>query len=160
MVELTKARGVDAQLADAEQLPFPSDDFDCAFAGWVLYHVPNVDRAIAEAARVLRPSGRLVATCYHVDNLAELWDLIDPALEPREPLSFSHESGAALLSRHFEHVERRDAEATLVFPSTGAMREFVAATIDRAHLAPRVPDLVEPFRATTRHAIFVAERPR
>jgi len=40
------------------------------------------------------------------------------------------------------------------------MREFVASTIDRAHLAPRVPELDGPFRATTRHAIFVAEGPR
>ena len=159
MVALTKARGVDARVADAEQLPFSGDDFDCAFAGWVLYHVPNVDRAIAEAARVLRPAGRFVATCYHADNLSELWDLIDHGLEPREHLSFNHENGASLIARHFETVERRDVEATLTFPSTASMREFVAATIDRAHLAPKVPEIREPFRATARHAIFVAERP-
>jgi hypothetical protein len=40
------------------------------------------------------------------------------------------------------------------------MREFVASTIDRAHLAPQVPEIVEPFRVTTHHAIFVAEQPR
>ena len=160
MVELAKARGIDAQVADAEELPFPDDDFDCAFAGWVLYHVPNVGRAIAEAARVLRPTGRFVATCYREDNLAELWELIDPAREPGEPLGFNELNGDALLAPHFEHVERRNADATLAFPSSASMRDFVAATIDRAHLAPNVPDLSEPFRTTTRHAIFVAERPR
>ena len=46
MVELTRARGIDARIADAEQLPFPDDDFDCVFSGWVLYHVPGLDRAI------------------------------------------------------------------------------------------------------------------
>lgn len=160
MVELTKARGVDARVADAEELPFGDNDFDCAFAGWVLYHVPKLDQAIAEAARVLRPAGRLVATCYHADNLSELWDLIEEGLGAREPLSFNHENGEAALARRFETVERRDVVATLSFPSTDSIREFVAATIDRAHLAPRVPEIREPFRATTRHAIFVAERPR
>jgi SAM-dependent methyltransferase len=160
MVELAKARGIDAQVADAEQLPFAADDFDCVFAGWVLYHVPRLEQAIAECARVLRPTGRLVASCYRIDNFSELWELIGDGAEPREPLSFNSDNGAELLGRRFAQVERRDVEATLVFPTTVSMRDFVASTIDRAHLAPRVPEITEPFRATTRHAIFVAEKPR
>lgn len=160
MVELTKARGVDAQVADAESLPFKDDEFDCVFAGWVLYHVPGVERAITECARVLKPSGRLVASSMQEDNFSELWHLIDPTMPPREALSFGRENGAALLGRHFEEVERRDAEASLVFPSSDSMRSFVAATIDRAHLAPKVPEITEPFRTTTRHVVFVAEGPR
>jgi SAM-dependent methyltransferase len=159
MVELAKARGLDAQLGDAEQLPFDADDFNCVFAGWVLYHVPGLEQAIAECARVLHPAGRLVASCYRRDNFAELWGLIDGA-EPEEPLSFNSENGADLLGKRFAQVERRDVEATLVFPTTESLREFVAATIDRAHMAPSVPEIDEPFRATTRHAIFVAEKPR
>jgi ubiquinone/menaquinone biosynthesis C-methylase UbiE len=160
MIELARARGLDAQVADAEQLPFAPDDFDCVFAGWVLYHVPGLEQAIAECARVLRPSGRFVASSYRQDNFSELWALIDDGKGPRETLSFSSENGAELLGERFAHVERRDVEATLLFPTTESMREFVASTIDRAHLAPRVPELTEPFRATTRHAVFVAERPR
>jgi SAM-dependent methyltransferase len=160
MVELAKSRGLDARVADAEQLPYPDNDFDVAFAGWVLYHVPNLKQAITECARVLRPHGRLVASCYREDNLSEVWELIDPGLEPRAPLTFNHGNGAALLGERFGRVERRDVEATLVFPNTASLREFVASTIDRAHLAPRVPELTEPFRATTRHAVFVAEQPR
>jgi SAM-dependent methyltransferase len=160
MVELAKARGLDAQVADAEHLPFPADDFDCVFAGWVLYHVPGLAQGIAECARVLHPSGRLVASCYRRDNFSELWALIDDGIETREPLSFSSENGAELLGKRFAHVERREVEASLVFPTTESIREFVASTIDRAHLAPRVPDITEPFRATTRHAIFIAEKPK
>jgi SAM-dependent methyltransferase len=160
MVELARARGLDARLAEAERLPYGDEEFDVVFAGWVLYHVPELEQAISECARVLRRNGRLVATTYHRDNLAEVWDLIDPGLEPRDPLTFNHDNGAALLGNRFEHVERRDVEATLVFPDTGSLREFVASTIDRAHLAPRVPELAAPFSATTRHAVFAAEQPR
>lgn len=160
MVELARGRGLDAQVADAEALPFSADDFDCVFAGWVLYHVPGLEQAIAECARVLRPSGRFVVSCYREDNFSELWALIDDGRGPWETLSFSSENGAELLGKHFDHVEQRDLEATLVFPTTDSMREFVASTIDRAHLAPRVPELTEPFRATTRHAVFIAEQPR
>jgi SAM-dependent methyltransferase len=160
MVELTRARGIDARVADAESLPFGDRDFDVVFAGWVLYHVPGLATAIAECARVLRKDGRLVASTYREDNLAELWDLIDTELEPRDELSFNHANGAELLGRSFERVERRDVDSTLVFPDTDSLRTFVAATIDRAHLAPRVPEISEPFRTTTRHVVFVAEGPR
>ena len=157
MVELARARGIDAQVADAEKLPFADGEFDCVFAGWVLYHVPNLEQAVSECARVLRPGGRLVASSFFEDNMSELWDLIE-GVGPRDRLSFSHENGAELLQRHFATVEQRNVSATLTFPDTTVMRDFVAATIDRAHLAPQVPEIAGPFKATTRHVVFVAER--
>jgi SAM-dependent methyltransferase len=160
MVELARALGLDARVGDAEQLPFGDDEFDCVFAGWVLYHVPGLTQAIAECARVLHPDGRLVASSYREDNLSELWELIDRGSPPSDPLTFNRENGEQLLLRSFERVEQRDVEASLVFPDPDFMRAFVAATIDRAHLAPRVPEFTEPFHATTRHVIFVAEGPR
>jgi SAM-dependent methyltransferase len=157
MVELTRARGIDAELGDAEQLRFGDGEFDCVFAGWVLYHVPNLEQAIAECARVLRPGGRLVAATHGIDNVSELWDLI-VCDEPRSPLSFNPLNGATLLGRFFSSVEERVVEAQLVFPDSDSIRTYVAATIDRAHYADRVPEIHEPFRATTRHTVFVAER--
>jgi SAM-dependent methyltransferase len=160
MVELARARGIDARVADAESLPYEGGSFDLVFAGWVLYHVPDLAKAIAECARVLPRDGRLVASTYREDNIAELWELIDPGMGPRDPLSFNHENGEARLLASFGKVERREVEATLVFPDAESMRTFVAATIDRAHLAPKVPDISEPFHATTRHVVFVAEQPK
>jgi len=157
MVELTRARGVDAQIADAESLPFGDGELDCVFAGWVLYHVPDLDRALAECARVLRPGGRLVATTYFENNMSELWELIE-GVPPRDALSFNHANGAELLRRHFSTVEQRDISASVTFPDSTVMRTFVAATIDRAHLAPQVPEIEGPFTATTRHVVFIAER--
>ena len=157
MIALTRARGIDAKEADAEQLPYADAEFDCVFAGWVLYHVPDLETALGECARVLRPGGTLVASSYFENNMSELWDLIE-GLSPRDPLSFSHTNGAALLQKHFAKVEQRDLEATLVFPDTESIRNFVASTIDRAHLAPLIPEIDGPFKATTRHVVFIAEK--
>lgn len=159
MVELARARGVDAQIGDAEALPFASNDFDCVFAGWVLYHVPNLQRAIAECARVLRPDGTLVASSVCSDNVEELWDLIGVS-EPRDPLSFTRENGEAALAPFFREVERREVEVEMRFPDTESIRLLVASTIDRAHLAPRVPEITEPFTAVARHVVFIAKGKR
>jgi hypothetical protein len=106
---------------------------------------------------VLRPGGRFVASTVFETNMAEVWDLIGGAGQ-RELLSFSQANGGERLERHFAIVERRDLEADVVFPDAESLRDFVAATIDRAHLAPLVPELTEPLHATARHVIFVAEK--
>lgn len=51
---------VDAQVADAEELPFDDESFDLVHGHAVLHHLPDLDRAFAEIRRVLRPGGRLV----------------------------------------------------------------------------------------------------
>lgn len=157
MVELARSRGVDAQVGDAERLPFADNSFDCVFAGWVLYHVPNLQRAISECARVLAADGALVAASVCNDNLDEVWALLGG--RSRQPLSFTRENGEALLQPFFTRIERRDIDGELVFPDTEALRTFVASTIDSAHLAPEVPAITEPFRGTTRHVVFVASAP-
>jgi SAM-dependent methyltransferase len=55
-------KGVDAQLSDAsaENLPFAESSFDTAIFTLVLCTVPHPDRALAEAARVLKPGGKLL----------------------------------------------------------------------------------------------------
>jgi SAM-dependent methyltransferase len=44
-------------------LTFASDSFDLVLCNELFEHVQHMDRAFAEIARVLRPGGRLVATC-------------------------------------------------------------------------------------------------
>jgi 2-polyprenyl-6-hydroxyphenyl methylase / 3-demethylubiquinone-9 3-methyltransferase len=43
--------------ASGESLPYPDDTFDLVYCCDVLEHVDDVDRTIAEAARVLKPGG-------------------------------------------------------------------------------------------------------
>jgi ubiquinone/menaquinone biosynthesis C-methylase UbiE len=52
---------VEFQEADARELPFAEATFDVVVFDSTLSHVPAPERALAEAYRVLRPSGRLAA---------------------------------------------------------------------------------------------------
>lgn len=45
--------------ADAARLPLPSSSVDSALTTWTLCTVPDVEAALAEVRRVLRPGGRL-----------------------------------------------------------------------------------------------------
>jgi SAM-dependent methyltransferase len=157
MVELTSARGVDARIGDVRSLPFPDHVFDCAVAAWMLYHVPDLDRAVAELYRVLRPGGRLVAATNGPDHLVEVWRLVGD-IRPGEESNFRGDNGADLLRRRFESVEPRDIEGVAVFPDRDAVATYVGASILYKHLAKRVPPFEGPLRARRSSTIFVADK--
>ncbi len=58
----------DFLVGSAEDLPYPSDSFDCVTSMGVLHHTPDTARAVAEIHRVLKPGGRLVIMLYHRDS--------------------------------------------------------------------------------------------
>lgn len=54
--------GVHVRDLDATRLPFADATFDAAIALSVLEHIPDIERAVAELHRVLKPGGRLLLT--------------------------------------------------------------------------------------------------
>ncbi|HEX6732385.1 MAG TPA: class I SAM-dependent methyltransferase [Pyrinomonadaceae bacterium] len=54
--------------ADAEQLDFPDETFDVVFSHGVLHHTPDINSAVREIHRVLRPGGKAKVMLYHRDS--------------------------------------------------------------------------------------------
>jgi SAM-dependent methyltransferase len=155
MVELTRARGLDTQLGDVQDLPFADGSFDCVLAAWMLYHVGDLDRGLAEVQRVLRPGGRFVAVTNAQFNLPELWSLFGERAQRLH--GFNAENGDEILGRHFARVERRDAAGEVVFASREDARRYVSASTTRSHLADELPDWEGPLTCTRLSVVFVAE---
>jgi SAM-dependent methyltransferase len=156
MVELARARGVDARVADAQALPFEDGLFDCVVAAWMLYHLPDVDAGLAEIARVLRPGGHLVAVTNSEEHLAEARAVGGVDMRGQSP--FSRENGALQLSHHFGHVERRDVDGAVEFASHVEVRRYIASMAVMRGGRVEVPSFEGPLRATRRVSIFVARR--
>lgn len=156
MVELARERGVHACIGDVERLTFADATFDAVVAAWMLYHVPDLDRALAEIARVLTPGGVLVAVTNGAADLEELWNLVGRDLSFRE-LTFRAENGEAYLRRHFTHIHRQVTTRSVVFEDSDAIRRYVGSGGGQALLG-RVPELEGPFTATKVVAVFVAEK--
>ncbi len=154
MVEIACTRGVDALVADVQELPFENGSFDVAVAAWMLYHVPDLDRGLSELARVLRPQGRLVAATNCADHLAELFAL---AGIERWDLPFGGENGAELLSGHFDHIQRHDADGTVLFSDIEMVRSYYASSERLSGFLDRLPStLDEPLLVRRRPVVFVA----
>jgi SAM-dependent methyltransferase len=157
MAALARQRGVRAFVGDLQALPFADRTFDVVVANAMLYHVPDLERGLREAARVLTDGGRLVATTFGEHHTAEIWRMVGG---PQAELAFSAENGVAILERWFERVERREGGGVLTFPNADEVRTYIASTITRSRFAERVPDVEGPIVTRAHFAVFVAERPR
>jgi len=137
-------------------LPFADGEFDVAVAAWMLYHVPDLDRGIAELARVVRPGGRLVTVTNSLSHLAELRALVGSG---PSTLSFNRENGEELLARHFGTVRREDVDGRLEFADRAAVEAYVQASISMAPFVGNLPATIdEPLFARRANSIFVATR--
>ncbi|MFO7743180.1 MAG: class I SAM-dependent methyltransferase [Anaerolineae bacterium] len=104
------------RVLDAHVLPFLDRSVDAVVANHMLYHVSNMERALCEIHRVLRPTGQLYATTNGLEHLRELRDLVTTycpeAGTPNAAARFGLENGAAQLSGYFVGVtcvRREDA---------------------------------------------------
>ena len=132
-VELTAARGVDARQADICYLPFEDDSFDVVYAGWMLHHVRDLDRALAEIRRVLRPGGTFVAVTNGDDSLA---DLRREAGARPVVTGFSSENGEFTLARRFSDVRRQDLETRAVFADHASAQAYLDTSDEGLVLPP------------------------
>lgn len=125
LVELTAQRGVDARVADVQDLPFDDESFDVVAALWMLYHVTDLHRGLAEIRRVLRPGGRFVAVTNGDEHLADLRR--DGGGGP-VLTQFSSENGEEALLRHFEHVTRDELRTRAYFPDREAALAYLRSS--------------------------------
>jgi len=146
--------GLRASEADAQSLPFRDGSFDVVVCNWLLYHVPNRERAIAEMARVLRTGGRFVG-CYNAPgHLAELWHAVGrvPSLD-----DFNAEIGPRELAAAFRGVEMRWATGLVLWERREDLQSYLEgyAELYGPLTAPTEP---YPFRATRKNVVLLGNR--
>lgn len=94
MLEVGRARLADRGIAgnvefvqaDAENLPFPDNHFDCVSIAFGLRNVTHIDRALASMYRVLKPAGRLLVLEFSrpvLPGLNRLYDAYSFSVLPR-----------------------------------------------------------------------------
>lgn len=142
--EVTLARG------DARSLPVAAGSFDAALAVQVYEYVPDVETALAELRRVLRPRGR--AAVYDTDFDSLVWRSQNPERMERVLDAFGDHCPRPHLGSELE-PRLRDADLTVerAVPNT-----ILDTRFDRDSFSRRLARSVEEY-AAAHEAIGPAE---
>lgn len=161
---------------DAQQIPYADGYFDAVIANHMLYHVPDLPKALSEIRRVLKPGGRLFAATNgkaHMVALGELAGRFDPQLNVKHFLAidnFQLENGGDKLAQFFAQVECQLYEDALVVDQPtplvdyilsmaphpqfaeqrGALHDFIVQALAAAGGAIRIEKATGLFVATNR----------
>lgn len=131
-----EGNGFDRVNLDAQVLPLADQSADVILANHMLYHVPDLEAAVADFARVLRPGGRLLAATNSGESMKEFYELAQAAwrrlnvvkpLPMKGEVSFSLENGREVLARTFRQVERYELPGALVFPEAGPVIDYMGS---------------------------------
>jgi ubiquinone/menaquinone biosynthesis C-methylase UbiE len=99
------------QTANAQELPFEDQSLDAVLAHFMLYHVPDREKAIREFRRVLKPNGVLLACTLGESHMNQLNEAIHRAFPDTytKPVrgvqgNFSLENGADQIRTAFNNI--------------------------------------------------------
>jgi 2-polyprenyl-3-methyl-5-hydroxy-6-metoxy-1,4-benzoquinol methylase len=124
-------------------LPFADAQFDVVMANHMLYHVEDVEGALQELRRVLKPDGMVMIATNSLNTMPELQVLMRRAIvlltrqgaaQVRAPAlpsdHFALENGTRMLAKHFFAVVRHDLPSALVFPDVEPAIAYLESSRD------------------------------
>ncbi len=126
---------------NAEALPFPDRSFDAYTIAFGLRNVTDIDKALREAFRVLRPGGRLAVSDVIADGGAS------PARRAEAERSIGCASGTVTAAQYRHQLLAAGFTRIRIIPSTDAGGGLFSAVIQAVR--PAAPDgmLIRPMRA-------------
>lgn len=119
---------------DAQNIPFADGTLDIVIANHMLYHVPDIRKALSEISRVLKPDGTLYATTVGENNMKTLVALVegfDPAIDfamDSVISAFGLESGELLLREFFGTVDVRRYEDSLHITEPQPLIDYILSS--------------------------------
>lgn len=163
--------GFPTVVADAQALPFEDASCDRVMCNHVLYHVPDLRRALMELRRIARRGGRVLLATNGRDHLKAFRDVTQVAaadigyeLKPTRPSPFTLED-VEPVAVVFPEADVRRLDNCLVFadpqPALDYLRSWIGPTgpLERA-IGTRISATIErdgAFRAPTISGCFVVD---
>ena len=119
---------------DIQDIPFVDESFDVVIANHMLYHVPDMDKALSEVRRVLKIGGRFYAATGCNGGIRQfLHDAIKKFVPGSDAfsqgLSFNMQNGKEILNRYFPHVKRHDYVDSLAITETQDLMDWMESSM-------------------------------
>jgi len=150
VLERAAVYGVNAHLGDVPRLPCSDNNFDVIVSLWALDHVADLDAALADIHRVLRPGGRFLAVASSETHLADLLSHATDVSTER----LTSENGIDELGKHFTRITRTKLPTRALFTAWQQAHDYLAR-ID-ADLAAGLPSFDGTVELLGESTLFTA----
>lgn len=133
----SKYKNVSFEQIDIQNINYPDETFDVVIANHMLYHIPDLSKALSEVKRVLQTGGRFYST---TNGNGGMRPFLRNALKHFNPntkaftqeWSFSLQNGMEILSQYFSDVKRIDYEDSFSITDTQDLIDWIKSTISIA----------------------------
>lgn len=120
---------------NAESIPYEDNTFDIVLAQHMLYFVPDINQALSEIKRVLKPGGVFYVTANSSDTMKELNEIMND-FDPDSGLNsngystrFELENGERILKKYFNNIEVEVLNGKIIVNDPKPVVEYKASTI-------------------------------
>ncbi len=143
MVDVTKSKfesfsNVTVEQMNIQDIHFEDNSFDIIIANSMLYHIPNLSKAISEVYRVLKPGGIFYCTTFGVNGQQKFFKENFRKFNPNitvyenETYPFVMQNGYEILSEKFHNIIRYDYIDSLDVTDAKDITDYVLSTVKMA----------------------------
>ncbi len=123
---------------DIQNIPFADDSFDMLMANHMLYHVPDIDKAISEVKRVLKPKGKFYAAANAKGNMLELRQMLNDISKffPNDVvvnlnnIPYTLDLAPSYLEKYFDNIERFNLNSQIIVDKAKPIMDYLISMID------------------------------
>ena len=119
--------GIEYAVVDIQNIPYADQSFDFVIANMMLYHVPDIPKALSEVRRVLRHGGTFCCATYGENGIMEYLTGLFREYGVKEEANhtFTLQNGKKQLQAYFDAVERYDYEDSLEVTDMNDLADYI-----------------------------------
>ena len=121
------------EIIDIQNIPYEDETFDVIIARHMLYHVPNIGKAICEVRRILKSDGKFYVSTNGIEHMQELENLVksyDANIDlnlKKFAVRFGLENGCDILKKYFDNVSMEEFNGRIVVDKAEYVVGYVAS---------------------------------
>ncbi len=118
---------VEYRVLDIQEIPYENNTFDMVIANMMLYHVPDINKALYEVRRVLKPGGHFYCATYGEHGIMEyLCSILSIyGVEDHSNKNFTLQNGYEILHRVFSAIEKLEYIDALAITGINDMVAYI-----------------------------------
>ncbi len=164
--------GIEYRVIDIQEIPFPDRSFDAVIANMMLYHVPDLPKALREVRRVLKENGTFYCATYGENGMMQYIGSLftGHGIETMVNTNFTLQNSREALTPFFADVERADYIDSLAVTDVEDLVEYIYSLSGMADLRNLPRDTVRSVLAghmengvlniPKEYGMFIARSPR